>query len=261
MAQMAAGDMLEELVSIIVPVYHVEKYIVQTMACVRAQSYQNWELLLVEDCGGDNSAGLIREYIEQTKDERIRLLVQSSNQGAAKARNRGLKEARGRYIAYLDADDLWEPDKLEKELAYMKKKDAAFVFTGYEFADEHGVGLGKIVKVPESIDYKEALKNTTIFTSTVMFDTRKIAKEKLEMPVIKSEDTALWWRILREGYLAWGLNENLVKYRRAGKSLSSNKLEAIRRIWNLYRKAEGMSVISSAYHFCFWAVRAVKRRV
>ena len=94
-----------------------------------------------------------------------------------------------------------------------------------------------------------------------MFDTFKIKKELLEMPVIKSEDTALWWKVLRMGYVAYGLDENLVKYRRAGKSLSSNKLEAVRRIWNLYRKAEGMSVISSAYHFCFWAVRAVKRRI
>ena len=81
------------------------------------------------------------------------------------------------------------------------------------------------------------------------------------MPIIKSEDTALWWKVLRNGYIAYGLNENLVKYRRAGKSLSSNKLEAVRRIWNLYRKAEGMSIFSSAYHFCFWAVRAVRRRI
>ena len=152
-------------------------------------------------------------------------------------------------------------DKLEKELAFLKEKQAAFVFTGYEFADENGKGTGKIVRVPATITYKEALKNTTIFTSTVMFDMEQLSKEQLQMPQIKSEDTALWWRILREGYVACGLDQNLVKYRRAGKSLSSNKLEALRRIWNLYRKAEGMSVPNSAWHFCFWAVRAVKRRV
>ena len=94
-----------------------------------------------------------------------------------------------------------------------------------------------------------------------MFDTDKISKELLEMPDIKSEDTALWWKVLKQGYTAYGLDENLAEYRRAGKSLSSNKLEALRRIWNLYRKAEGMSVVSSAWHFCFWAVRAVWRRV
>ena len=183
------------------------------------------------------------------------------NGGAARARNRGVMEARGQYLTYLDADDLWEPQKLEHELAFLRERDAAFVFTGYEFADENGKGLGKIVRVPETIDYKEALKNTTIFTSTVMFDLSKLSKEELMMPVMKSEDTALWWKVLRGGVIAHGLDENLVKYRRAGKSLSSNKLEAIRRIWNLYRKAEGMSIPNSALHFCFWAVRAVKRRI
>lgn len=250
-----------ELISIIVPVYHVEKYIYETMECVRRQTYQDWELLLVEDCGGDRCAELIRQYAEQTGDGRIRLICQPSNKGAAMARNRGLEEAAGRYIAYLDADDLWVPEKLEKELAFMKEKQAAFVFTGYEFADEEGRGTGKVVRVPQQLVYKEALKNTTIFTSTVMFDSARIDKEMLQMPVMKSEDTALWWRILRNGYTAWGLDENLVKYRRPGRSLSSNKLEAVRRIWNLYRQAEGMGILSSAYHFCFWAVRAVKRRL
>lgn len=249
------------MVSIIVPVYHAEKYIIETMDCVRAQTYADWELLLVEDCGGDRSAELIERYMEETKDARIRLIRQPSNMGAALARNRGVREARGRYLAYLDADDLWEPQKLERELAFLKEKDAAFVFTGYEFADEWGRGTGKVVHVPAELGYREALKNTTIFTTTVMFDTQKVDRELLQMPVMKSEDTALWWKILRFGYTAYGLDENLAKYRRPGRSLSSNKLEAIRRIWNLYRKAEGMSVASSAYHFCFWAVRAVKRRV
>ncbi len=253
--------MKKELISIIVPVYNVEKFIVETMDCVRQQTYPHWELLLVEDGSRDNCVAVIEEYIKNTGDTRIRLIRQPSNMGAANARNRGLGEANGRYIAYLDADDLWVPEKLERELCFMKEKDIAFAFTGYEFADEQGNGLGKIVRVPATLTYKEALKNTTIFTTTVMFDTDKIDKKLLEMPVMKSEDTALWWKILRNGYTAYGLDENLVKYRRAGKSLSSNKLEAVRRIWNLYRRAEGMSVISSAWHFCFWAVRAVKRRV
>lgn len=251
----------ENLVSIIVPVYNIEKYIKETMDSVRSQTYQAWELLLVEDGSTDGTVNVITEYMEQTKDSRIRLIRQPSNMGAAKARNRGLEEATGRYIAYLDADDLWMTQKLEREVAFMKEKQAAFAFTGYEFADEEGKGTGKVVKVPEVLTYKEALKNTTIFTTTVMFDTEKIEKNQLIMPVIKSEDTALWWKVLRSGYVAYGLNENLVRYRRAGKTLSSNKLEAIRRIWNLYRKAEGMGVVSSAYHFCFWAVRAVLRRV
>ena len=253
--------MLNELVSIIVPVYNAEKFITETIDCVRAQTYSGWELLLVEDCSRDGSADRIENYIKEKCDTRVKLIRQPFNQGAAKARNRGVQEAAGRYIAYLDADDLWPPEKLEKELAFMREKGAAFAFTGYEFADERGIGTGKIVHVPETLNYRQALSNTTIFTTTVMFDTDKISKDLLEMPEIKSEDTALWWKVLKNGYIAYGLNENLARYRRAGRSLSSNKLEALRRIWNLYRKGEGMSLLESAWHFCAWAVRAVRRRL
>lgn len=252
---------MNELISIIVPVYNVEKFIRETMDSVLAQTYPHWELLLVEDGSSDGSADAITGYIEEKMETRIRLVRQPFNQGAAKARNRGLREAAGRYIAYLDADDLWVPEKLERELAFMREKDAAFVFTGYEFADENGVGTGKVVRVPETLTYKQALSNTTIFTTTVMFDTEKIPKEQLEMPDMKSEDTALWWKVLQQGYVAYGLDENLVRYRRAGRSLSSNKLEALRRIWNLYRKVAGLSVIKSCRYFCFWALHAVRRRL
>lgn len=252
---------MDELISIIVPVYNVENYIAETIACVEEQTYSNWELLLVEDCSQDHSLEVIQRCLKEKGDARIRVLRQSANLGAARARNLGLREARGRYIAYLDADDLWVPEKLERELIFMSKKDAAFVFSGYEFADEQGRGTGKVVRVPETLNYRQALSNTTIFTSTVLFDTEKIGREQLEMPMVKSEDTALWFRVLRSGYTAYGLDANLVKYRRAGKSLSSNKLEALRRIWNLYRREEGLSTLSSAYHFCLWALRAVKRRI
>ena len=252
---------LDELISVIVPVYNVEKFIREAMDSVLAQTYPHWELLLVEDGSSDASASVIADYIEEKKESRIRLIRQPFNQGAARARNRGVKEALGRYIAYLDADDIWMPEKLERELSFMKEKDAAFVFTGYEFADENGAGTGKVVRVPETLSFRQALGNTTIFTTTVMFDTDKISKELLEMPEIKSEDTALWWNVLRQGYTAYGLDENLAKYRRAGRSLSSNKLEALQRIWNLYRNVAGLGVIESAWHFCFWAARAVWRRL
>lgn len=252
---------MEELISIIVPVYNAARFIEETIACVAAQTCSRWELLLVDDASTDGTTAIIEKYIRDNGESRIRLIRQPENLGAARARNRGVQEAAGRYIAYLDADDLWTPEKLERELAFMAERNAAFAFTGYEFADENGRGTGKVVRVPETLTYRQALKNTTIFTTTVMFDTEKISRELLEMPIIKSEDTALWWKILRSGYTAWGLDENLAKYRRAGRTLSSNKLEALRRIWNLYRKAEGMGVLSSAWNFCFWAVRAVKRRL
>ncbi len=254
-------DKMDKKVSIIVPVYNVEKFIIETVECVRSQTYENWELLLVLDGCTDRTEEVLEVYCKEMADGRIRMVRQPHNKGAAAARNRGVREATGRYIAYLDSDDLWEKDKLTKQLAFMEEKDAAFSFTGYEFADENGKGLGKVVRVPSVMEYKDALKNTTIFTTTVMFDTKKIQKELLFMPQIKSEDTALWWKVLRKGYKAYGLDENLVKYRRAGHTLSSNKLEAIRRIWNLYRRAEGLSVFKSMYYFCFWAVRAVQRRV
>lgn len=252
---------MNETVSIIVPVYNAEKYILDTIEHVAAQTYEDWELLLVVDGGGDASARMIREYKESHGDNRLRILENRENMGAARARNRGLREAVGRYIAYVDADDLWRPDKLQEQLQFMRERQAAFTFTGYEFADEQGMGTGKVVHVPSRLSYREALKNTTVFTSTVMFDTGKIPRELLEMPDIKSEDTALWWKVLRNGYTAYGLDRNLVLYRRPARSLSSNKLEAVRRIWNLYRRAEGLSVPVSAWNFCFWAWRAVKRRV
>lgn len=252
---------MNQMVSIVVPVYHAEKFIEATLDSVLAQTYKDWEVLLVVDGNTDPTIAVIEAYIKKTQEQRIRLLIQENNKGAALARNRGVQEAKGRFIAYLDADDLWRPEKLEKELRFMEEQQAAFVFTGYEFADENAVGTGKVVKVPQHLTYRKALKNTTIFTSTVMFDTERIDKAALEMPNMRSEDTALWWRVLRSGYDAYGLNENLVCYRRPAKSLSSNKLEAIRRIWNLYRKAEKLSIPYSCYNFCFWAVTAVWRRV
>lgn len=252
---------MKELVSIIVPVYNANKYIEATVKTVQEQSYENWELLLVDDGSTDGSTETIRKIVEEDSTNRIVPLFPKEHGSAAKARNYGLENAKGRYIAFLDADDLWEKDKLSTELTFMKEKRVGFVFTGYEFADAVGKGTGKIVKVPETLNYKQALKNTTIFTSTVLIDTEKIDRSLVVMPEIKSEDTATWYQILRNGYLAYGLNENLVKYRRVAQSLSSNKIEAIRRIWNLYRKAEKLSVIYSAYNFVFWAFRAVLRRI
>lgn len=252
---------MKELVSIIIPVYNANKYIEATVKSVIEQSYKNWELLLVDDGSTDGSTETINRIVKEDNTNRIIALFPPKHGSAAKARNYGLENAKGRYIAFLDADDLWEKDKLLKELTFMKEKNAGFVFSGYEFADADGNGTGKVVKVPETLNYKQALKNTTIFTSTVLLDTEKIDRELIKMPEIKSEDTATWYQILRNGNLAYGLDENLVKYRRVARSLSSNKVEAIRRIWNLYRKSEKLSVIYSAYNFVFWAFRAVIRRI
>lgn len=263
---------MEELVSIIVPVYGAADYIAETINMVKKQTYPNWELILIDDCSPDNSAEVIADIITKNDTVKtgdipedgtgsIRLIRKTQNEGAAGARNTGLSHAKGRYIAFLDADDIWHPEKLEKELAYMQRNRAAFVFTAYEFGDEQAKGTGRIVSVPKQLTYKKALSRTVIFTSTVLFDTKKIDKNLLQMPAVASEDTATWWKILRSGYTAYGLNEVLVIYRRPKKSLSSNKFAAIKRIWHLYREEEKLSFPVSAFCFVLWAVRAAARRL
>lgn len=248
----------KDLVSIIIPVHNAGRFLKDTIISIKNQTYENWEAIFVDDCSRDNSADIIKEFSE---DIRIKLITLEQNGGAAVARNTGIDIASGKYVAFLDADDLWKREKLEKQIDFMKENDCAFSFTRYEFADENGNGTGKIVKVPQKITYKEALKNTTIFTSTVMFDITKLDKELIKMPKVKSEDTATWWKILKNNNIAYGLNENLTYYRRSENTLSSNKFEAIKRIWYLYRKVEKLGIFYSIYNFCFYAVNAVKRRV
>ena len=253
---------LMELVSIIVPVYNAGPYIEETISMVYAQTYTDWELILVDDCSSDDSRERIRAFMEKPEaDGKIRLIEKNINEGAAKARNTGMEAAVGRYIAFLDADDVWMKDKLQKEMAFMKEKDAAFVFTAYEFGDENALPTGKVVQVPDTLTYHEALSRTVIFTTTVLLDTQKTGRELIRMPAVKSEDSATWWKILRNGYTAYGLNEVLAIYRRPAKSLSSNKLEAIKRIWNLYRREEKLSLPYSFYNLFFWALRATLRRL
>lgn len=253
--------MTQELLSIVTPVYNAENYILETMQMVLSQTYQNWELLLVNDASTDRSSQVIEDYLEKNPDSRIHLIQQEQNSGAAAARNRGIAEAEGRYLAYLDADDIWLPEKMEKELAFMEEKQAAFVCCSYEFGDENAKGTGRIVHVLPELTYRKALSRTIIFTTTVVFDLTRITKEQITMPLVKSEDTASWWSILRQGYTAYGLDEVLAIYRRPKKSLSSNKLEAMKRIWNLYRRQEHLNLFQSAWYFCFWAWRATMRRI
>ncbi len=250
-----------DLISIITPVYNAANYIEQTLLMVEEQTYENWELILVDDASTDGSMDIARRFLAEKCDDRVRLIYKSSNEGAAAARNTGLDESRGRYIAFLDADDVWKPEKLEHELDFMKKDSSYFAFTAYEFGNKNAEGNGKVVHVPRLLTYEKALSRTVIFTSTVMIDTRKVPLNLLRMPRIPSEDTATWWQILRAGYNAKGLDEVLTVYRRPDKSLSSDKMKAIKRIWNLYRNSEMLSVPCSIRCFCGWAVRAVMRRL
>lgn len=260
--------MQEGLVSIIVPVYNAGIYIEESIRMVEQQTFKEWELILVDDCSTDNSRQVIGDYLKNRSSDlgredlpEIHLIVKEKNEGAAMARNTGMEKAKGRYIAFLDADDIWVPDKLSKEMAFMKEKQAAFVFSAYEFGDENAVRTGRIVHVPETLSYKQALSRTVIFTTTVLLDRKKIPAELLCMPIVKSEDTAFWWKLLRHGIKAYGFDEVLAVYRRPPKSLSSNKWEAIKRIWYLYRQQESLSLPRSVYYFVFWAFRATLRRL
>lgn len=248
----------EPLVSIIVPVYNAGLFLDSTIESVLAQTYENWELILVNDQSTDGSKLVAEEYLG---DKRIHWIDLKKNSGAATSRNAGIEIAKGRYIAFLDADDLWDKNKLAKQITFMQKKDCAFSFTGYEFATPSGVPNGKKVSVPETITYKQALKNTTIFTSTVIFDTEILPKESVKMPAISSEDTATWWKVLKIIPEAYGIDEVLTYYRRNAGSLSANKKVAIRRIWHLYRDVEKLGRIKSSYYFTFWAINAIRRRV
>ena len=245
-------------VSIVVPVFNAEKFLAETIQTISDQTYENWELLLINDCSTDNSEAVAKTFL---KDKRIHWINLKKNSGAAISRNKGIELADGRYIVFIDADDLWKKNKLEKQLSFMQKKDCAFSFTSYEFADENGKPNGKKAIVPKKISYKQALKNTTIFTSTVMLDMNKLSKEDIKMPNVPSEDTAAWWKILKKIDFAYGISEIYTYYRRSKNTLSSSKTTAIKRIWFLYRKVEKLNLLTSSYCFCFYAINAVRRRV
>lgn len=270
------------LVSIVVPVYRAAAYIADTIGMVFSQTYGRWELLLVDDCSGDGSVEAIEKALlayehhpvaaaaENTghiveylcgEGKKVFLICKNKNEGAAAARNTGMALAGGQYIAFLDADDIWVSDKLEKQISFMEEKRAGFAFSAYEFGDESARPTGRIVHVPETLTYKKALSRTVIFTTTVVLDRNVIPDELMRMPEVESEDTATWWQILRAGYTACGLDEVLAVYRRPSQSLSSNKLKAVKRIWNLYRRQEKLSVPSSLFYFVFWAYRATMRRI
>ena len=197
------GTKKASLVSIVVPAHNAASCIDDTIHSVLGQTYENWELIIVDDCSSDDTL----EVLKQFKSDKIKIIALKKNVGAARARNRGVSAARGRYICFLDADDLWQPSKLERQIEFMKEKDCAFSFASYVFADANGRPNGKVVRVPATITYKQALKNTTIWTSTVMFDMKKLGKKDIKMPDVKSEDTATWWRVLKKVEKAYGVWE------------------------------------------------------
>lgn len=248
------------LVSVITPVYNCERYIGETIESVLAQTYLNWELLLVDDCSPDSSVDIIHRYVE--RDERIRYVKLEKNGGAAIARNAALKEARGRYIAYLDADDLWEPIKLERQIDFMQKNHVVFSCCDYEKIEDDGTTTYKIVHMPKKFTYEQCLRNTVIQTVGVIVDTAHVDRKLLQMPdVRRGQDSATWLQMLRNGVEFRGQNEVLAKYRRVPQSLSSNKIQAMKRTWHIYRGVEKLSLVKSLWCLLGWAYHASIRRI
>lgn len=251
--------MVNDLVSIITPVYNKSGFIKQTINSVQKQTYKNWEMIIVDDCSTDGTSELIKEILQ--KDDRIKYIKLKNNSGAAVARNKALSESRGRFIAYLDADDMWKENKIQKQIDFMITHDYAFVCSDYEKIDINNKIL-KQVKIPEEIDYKSFLRNTIIQTVGVMIDSEKTGRELLVMPnIYGKEDAATWCQLLKSGFNCHRVPEFLSYYRVVPKSLSSNKIKAIKGTWFLYRKIEKLSLANSCICFLGYAINAIKKRI
>lgn len=247
-----------ESTDIIMPVYNCEKYIKESIESVKKQTNKNWRLIIIDDLSTDNTIEEISDSIKDIK-EKVLLIKLNKHNGVAKTRNIGIENSTNKYIAFLDADDKWKENKLEKQIEFMKKNKYSFTYTQYTYLKDKKEK--KVKTFPNSLNYNQALKNTYILTSTVMIDTSQIPKEYIHMPNVESEDTATWWNILKKGYIANGLKENLTIYRITKKGLSSNKFRNLKRTWKLYRKQEKLSVIKTIYYFTNYIINAVKKRI
>lgn len=243
--------MKQGLVSIIIPFYNSEKYLKSTVLSVFAQSYSEWELFLVDDRSTDNSKNIAQRFVAE--DKRVNLLSTTQNMGKAEAINLALKHIKGQYVAFLDSDDIWMPEKLERQIAFMQKGGYPISCTAYIQTDEAGEKSGRVFHALEKVDYKRLLLDCPVGNSTVIYDVSQIGI--WTVPNIKKRsDDALWLQILKKTPYIWGLNEVLMKYRLRESSLSTNKISLIKYHWILYTKIEKMNVFSSMFHIIYWCL-------
>ena len=236
------------------PSYCSEEFLSQAIESVLNQTFKKWELIIVDDHSTDNSIEIIKKYMQD--ERRIKLIKLEKNSGPAIARNRAIKEAKGRYIAFLDSDDIWHIEKLEKQINFMESYDAPFSYTGYYRIDEGGEKIIGQIKVSKKIEYVELLKHNIIGCLTAMYDTQKIGK--VYMPDIrKRQDFALWLKILKRIPYAYGLNESLAYYRVRSSSVSSNKFVASQYNWKLYREVEKLPLYKAIYYFGWYTYRSI----
>lgn len=249
-------EYIQGFVSVITPVYNVEKYLDRTLQSVFAQTYKDIEIILVDDQSKDESVEIIKKY-QKTHPE-IVYYLQPKNMGAGFARNKALELARGQYVAFLDADDIWKPTKIERQIKFLKKRHGSFCFTAIEMIDGDDKVIKGKRKVEPEIDYKFLLSNTMIPTSGVLID--RTIKGDFRMHLRRGgQDYATWLRLLRDGTKAYGINEALVGYRIDGDSLSSNKLKSIKQIWEIQTQDEGINRIVAGWHIIKWCWNSVKK--
>ena len=249
---------MNNLVSIITPSFNSSKYIKETVDSVLRQTYENWELIIVDDGSKDSSANIIKDLTNT--DTRIKGFYLDKNIGAAEARNVAILQAKGKYIAFLDSNDLWELEKLEKQISFMQTEDIAFSFSTYQPMSEDGSKLYSIIHAPKIVTYSSYLKNTIIGCLTVVIDREKAGD--FEMPNIRSShDMALWLLIMKRGFDAYGLDENLARYRIVSASNTSSKWRAAKDVWKIYREVENLSFLYSSWCFLNYAFNALVKRI
>lgn len=244
-----------ELISIVMPAYNAAQYIEQSIESVLKQSYTNWELIIVDDCSIDDTYKIVEKLC--LNEERIKLFRMNENSGVAMARNFAISMSRGKYIAFLDSDDLWLPDKLEKQLNLMQEKKAVISYTAYrQFSMEK---VGNLVSVPEQVTYKQLLKGNVIGCLTVMLDKERLGN--LQMKKARHEDYILWLDILKQGNTAYGLREDLARYRKSETSLTSNKKRSALWTWQVYRQHQELSFFASIYYFIFYVCKGLVKHL
>ncbi|HWX30707.1 MAG TPA: glycosyltransferase family 2 protein [Steroidobacteraceae bacterium] len=241
-----------ELVSIVTPAYKAARFVGATIESVIAQDYLQWEMLVVDDRSPDDTAEIVARYA--AADPRVKLIRQAENGGAAAARNAALEAARGRYVAFLDSDDVWMPGKLSLQLSFMREVGAGLSFTSFRRITQDGRRTGRLVSVPSSLDYASLLKNTAIVTSTVVID--RSAAGNIRMTKTYYDDFVLWLGLLKRGVIARGLRLDLLRYRVVEQSISRNKVNSARQVWRTYRDIEGLGVLPAGWCFANYAGRA-----
>lgn len=244
---------MKKTVSIITPIYNSEAFIGDTIESVLLQTFQDWEMIIVDDCSSDNSVEIIKFYSK--KDSRIKLVKLEKNSGAAVARNTAISRAQGRYIAFLDADDLWLPSKLERQIDFMCNNNLAFTYSSYYLVDKNEKTIG-LFTTKENITYASMLKTCSVGCLTAIYDIEKLGK--IYMPLIsKRQDYGLWLKILRRISSTKGINEPLASYRILSDSLSSNKFKAAHYQWKIYREVEKLNFFISIYCFLHYVKNGV----